>query len=226
MAGRAGDGRGSTIVMEIDDWAARWKEGRIGFHEGRTNAFLERHVHRLGAPPRRVLVPLCGKTEDMAFLAAQGHHVVGVEAVEDAVKAFFDEHGLTPIVSEHEHIRAYSSDRVTIFAGDVFACTRELIGTVDALYDRAALVALGPTARPRYVAHLRSLLGPGALGLVLIFEFDDSKIPPAPYPVSGNELRSLYGGARVAQVDEGPLEGPRFRQAGIDAKELCFAIEL
>ena len=47
--------------MDIDFWARRWKEGRIGFHEGRTNTFLARHVDLLGAAPRRVLVPLCGK---------------------------------------------------------------------------------------------------------------------------------------------------------------------
>lgn len=213
--------------MGIDYWAARWKEGRIGFHEGRTNTFLERQVHHLGPAPRRVLVPLCGKTEDMAFLAAEGHEVVGIEAIEKAAKAFFDEHGLTPLVSDKgKHIRAFSAGRVTILVGDVFACSREIVGDVDALYDRAALVALGPTVRPRYAAHIRELLAPGSKGLVLIFEVDESKMPPPPYSVGEAELRRLYAGARITRVDQAPLDGPKFREAGVEAQELCFAIEL
>ncbi|MBX3261135.1 MAG: hypothetical protein KIS78_03845 [Labilithrix sp.] len=213
--------------MEIDFWAQRWKEGRIGFHEGKTNVFLGRHVERLGSPPRRVLVPLCGKTEDMAFLASRGHHVVGVEAVEDAVKAFFAEHELSPAVREvGEHIRAYSSERVTLFAGDVFACTQSIVGEVDALYDRAALVALSSDVRPRYVAHLRTLLAPRSKGLLVTFDYTSSSFDPPPYPVSEDEIRRLYAGASVTAIDEGPFDGPRFREAGVTATERCYAIEL
>ena len=57
---------------------ARWS-GRIGFHQGAPNPLLVAHAAALGAGPRRVLVPLYGKTEDMVWLAAQGHTVVGVE---------------------------------------------------------------------------------------------------------------------------------------------------
>ncbi|HVH46372.1 MAG TPA: hypothetical protein VM925_28720, partial [Labilithrix sp.] len=95
--------------MEIADWAARWRDGRIGFHEGRANTFLERHVDRLGPAPKHVLVPLCGKAEDMAFLASRGHTVTGIEVVEDAVQAFFREHDLTPeIRSVKDDVRSYS----------------------------------------------------------------------------------------------------------------------
>jgi thiopurine S-methyltransferase len=213
--------------MQIDFWAARWKEGQIGFHEGRTNTFLERHVDRLGPAPRRVLVPLCGKTEDLAFLAAQGHEVVGIEAIEDAVKAFFEEHGQTPAVRElRNHIRAYSVKNITIFAGDVFACDRDIVGKVDALYDRAALVALEPQVRPRYVAHLLDLLEPSSRGLILTLEYDESKVSPPPHSVSEDELRRSYSKARLSAIDEGSFSGPKFRAAGIVARERCFALEL
>ena len=84
--------------MEPDFWRARWSEGRIGFHEGAPNAHLRQNLDVL-AGARRVLVPLCGKAEDLAFLAASGREVVGVELVEDAVRAFFAEHGLAPTVT-------------------------------------------------------------------------------------------------------------------------------
>jgi len=213
--------------MEIDFWAQRWKEGRIGFHEGRTNTFLARHAGRLGPPPRRVLVPLCGKTEDMAFLAAQGHDVVGIEAIEDAVKAFFREHDLEPSVRELDRgVRAYSSERVTLLAGNVFDCTREHVGAVDALYDRAALVALPADTRTRYVAHLRGLLAPGSKVLLVTFDYDQSKVNGPPFAVDEPEVRRHYAGGRVTLLDQGPLDGPKFREAGIRGTEQCFSIEL
>src|SRR5690606_21543268 len=168
--------RAGCASMDIEYWAARWKEGRIGFHEGRTNAFLAKHAGRLGEK-RRVLVPLCGKAEDMAFLAARGHEVVGIEAVEDAVKAFFAEHGLDPRVDDlRGGVRAYSTGGVRILAADLFACTKEDLGPVDALYDRAAIVALPPETRRRYVARLREVLPAGAPGLVVTFEYVQSQI--------------------------------------------------
>jgi thiopurine S-methyltransferase len=217
--------------MDIDFWQARWNEGRIGFHEGRANAFLEKHVERLGKK-RRVLVPLCGKAEDMAFLAARGHEVVGIEAVEDAVRAFFVEHALEPEIKSGKLVRSYSAGGVTILAGDVFACTREELAALgitaarDALYDRAALVALPPDVRPRYVEHLRALLAPGASGLVITFEYDQERFEPPPFAVTENEVRELFAGATVEAIDQGPGEGPRFRAAGVQVKEQCFAITL
>lgn len=213
--------------MDIEFWAQRWKEGRIGFHEGRTNTFLAQHVGRLGPAGRRVLVPLCGKSEDMAFLAAQGHRVVGVEAVEAAADAFFREHALTPEVSApNEHIRAYAGGRVTILVGDVFDCTAEIVGPVDAFYDRAALIALSAGDRSRYVALLRELLAPGSKGLLVNVEYDTSRLEPPPHDVPEDEVRRLWTGARVTQLGEGTFQNERMRETGLVAVERCFAIEL
>ena len=109
--------------MNPDFWESRWREGQIGFHEGAPNVFLNEHVAKLGAS-RRVLVPLCGKSEDLAFLAARGHAVVGVELVDDAVRAFFAEHGLTPTVTPRGVLTEYSHGPITLFSGDFFATTR------------------------------------------------------------------------------------------------------
>src|SRR4051812_12173703 len=153
----------------VDDWLGRWREGRTAFHEGRPNDLLVRHAARL-AGRRRVLVPLCGKSEDLAFLAARGHDVVGVELAEQAVQAFFAEHDLTPSIARRGSVIAYevgpgmvrpaapagpagptASGAIALWAGDFFAVTPELLGPVDALYDRAALIALPAELRPRYV---------------------------------------------------------------------------
>lgn len=214
--------------MDTEFWAAQWKAGRINFHEGRTNVFLERHAAHLkgGGRPRHVLVPLCGKTEDLAFLAAEGHRVTGIEVIEDAVKAFFAERDLVPAVSERTgRVRAYTSGAITILAGDVFDCTAELVGAVDALYDRAALVALPPDVRRRYAAHLRALLAPGSVGLVVTLEYD-APIEPPPHSVPEPELRRLYDGAQVSPVDEGQFQNQKLRDAGTVAIERCYTLRL
>lgn len=178
--------------MDIAFWASRWNEGRIGFHEGKANELLVRFAGELGEG-RNILVPLCGKAEDLAYLAARGHHVVGIEVVEDAVKQFYAEHQLTPTVRPGQHgVTTYEGAGITILAGDVFAVTAEDTGPVDALYDRAALIALPPDTRTRYAAHITKLLSPGAKGLLVALEYEEGKATPPPHSVREAEVRALY----------------------------------
>jgi len=207
-----------------EDWLARWRDGRTGFHEDAPNALLVRHAARL-AGRRRVLVPLCGKAEDLAYLASLGHVVVGVELAERAVRAFFAQHGLEPAIAPHGPFTSYSAGAITLLAGDWFAATPELIGPVDAVYDRAALVALPPELRPRYAAHLRSLLAPGATSIVITLEYDPSAMTGPPFAVLEAELRSLYAGAAIELLEErvAPFGG-KCAQTGTAAIERCFGV--
>ncbi|MFO1505908.1 MAG: hypothetical protein U1F23_02325 [Lysobacterales bacterium] len=53
---------------------------------------LQKHWPALGvAPGARVLVPLCGKTLDMLWLAEQGLHVLGVDLAPLAIESFLHE---------------------------------------------------------------------------------------------------------------------------------------
>ncbi len=210
--------------MDASFWNERWREGRIGFHEGRPNTFLERHVGRLGMQ-RRVLVPLCGKTEDLSYLAAHGHTVVGVELVEDAVRAFFAEHAITPEVSRSGSHTEYRAGAITILAGDFFAVTPDQVGAVDALYDRAALVALPATVRPRYVEQVRALVPLGSPGLVVTIEYAQAAADGPPFAVLEPEARALYGAASEL-LDEQDANNARLREAGVVTTERCFAVTL
>lgn len=208
----------------MEDWITRWREGRIGFHEGRPNALLERQVARL-AGCRRVLVPLCGRTEDLAFLAAQGHDVVGVELAEQAVREFFELRGVAPAIAARGPLVEYRAGAVALLAGDFFATTPALIGPIDAVYDRAALIALPPELRPRYVAHLRSLMPVGARALVITLEYDQRRMAGPPFAVLEPELRALCAGWEVELVEERPgPEDSKCAQAGVASDERCFAI--
>lgn len=80
--------------MHEDFWRARWSRNEIGFHLPEVNPWLLRHWPR--ASRGRVLVPLCGKSLDMTWLAGQGLQILGVELMETAVQAFFAEQGWCP----------------------------------------------------------------------------------------------------------------------------------
>lgn len=211
--------------MEPEFWKTRWAEGKIGFHEGRANALLVKHVGILGEK-RRVLVPLAGKTEDMAFLRAQGHEVVGVELVEAAARAFFEEHGLSPAVTNSAHGRILRAEGVDIVVGDFFRTTRDELGPVNALYDRAAIVALPPTMRNAYVAHLRTLLTNDSPALVITFVYPQERMQGPPFCVDERELRALYDDAHIELLDVRDATGPAFMSQGVTAHEHAFALKL
>ncbi len=76
--------------MDEEFWQQRWREGRIGFHREQVMPLLEKHWRALALPKgSRVFVPLAGKSLDMAWLAAQGHRVLGIELSRIAVEQFF-----------------------------------------------------------------------------------------------------------------------------------------
>lgn len=177
-------------------WRERWREGRIGFHEGHVNRWLAEYGARLTG---RVLVPLCGKTEDLVWLA-RDHEVVGVEVVEDAVKAFFDEHALVPEVTARGPLQVYRSGPITILCGDLFEVTRDDAGTIDSVYDRAAVIALPEELRQRYVDHLLHLAQRDYRSLTVSLEYDQAKMAGPPFSVTHAELLRRYDGYRFEEL--------------------------
>jgi len=208
--------------MDPEFWRERWREGRIGFHEGRPNDLLTDHAEALG-PAGRVLVPLCGKTEDMAYLASLGHEVVGIELAEPAVEAFFREHDLSPTSARRGALVERSAGGITLLQGDFFDTRPEDVGAVTALYDRAAIVALPPELRPRYAAHLSTLVGDDKAGLVIAFEYPQEKMEGPPFSVSEAELRRYF--PSVKRLAERPTDGPQSRGSGISMVERLYAVK-
>jgi thiopurine S-methyltransferase len=207
--------------MEPEFWHERWRTGQTGFHRGDPNPLLVRHHGRLPPPPARVLVPLCGKTVDLRWLAEAGHEVVGVELVADAAEQFFAEHGLAPQRTRDGDRVHYEHGRIAIVVGDFFEVTPRELGAFDAVWDRAALVALPAPLRARYAPHLRGFLAPGARMLLVTYVFDEpaGRGPSGPpFSVDDDEVRRLYGGAlaleRLESLDILD-ESPRFRERGL-----------
>lgn len=180
--------------MLPDYWLERWREGRTGFHRDEVNPRLVEHHPRVLGPTIRVLVPLCGKSADLEWLAVHGHEVVGVELSELAAQAFFAERGITPERREQTPFIELSHGAISILVGDFFAATPELTGYCDGVYDRAALIALPEELRARYTAHLPTLLAPKARLLLVTLDYDAAGGPP--FCVSPAEVEQRYRGAQ------------------------------
>lgn len=205
--------------MDATFWLQRWERGETGFHLGAVNPHLERHFPALGlAPGARVLVPLAGKSLDLAWLRERGCEVVAIELSPRAAEACFDGIGEVPRRRALRGGEEWAIAGLRFLVGDIFAFTAADIGPLDAFYDRAALVALPPDLRPAYVAHLAALTRAGAQGLLVGFEYPQAELQGPPFAVEEAEVRRLYGAcydvAVLAAVDILDDE-PRFKARGV-----------
>lgn len=179
--------------MDREFWLGRWREGRTNFHQNQVMPLLRKHWPTLQlAPGTRVLVPLCGKSLDMSWLASQGHGVLGVEVSGLAVEQFFDEHGLTPLTHESSQGRHYVAGDVEIICGDIFDIDEKTFSSCQAVYDRAALIALPEDMRGAYVSHVYNALPEGCDGLLITLDYPQVQMDGPPFSVSDNEVQALF----------------------------------
>ncbi|NOT14234.1 MAG: thiopurine S-methyltransferase [Methylotenera sp.] len=178
--------------MKHDFWHQKWEKNEIGFHLPETNPLLVAHFSALqlnqGA---RVFLPLCGKTLDIAWLLASGFRVVGVELSRVAIEDLFRTLNLTPRIQTLGEITHFSATNIDIFVGDIFQVSPAMLGRVDAVYDRAALVALPEEMRPAYTAQVVALsqLAPQ---LLICFEYEQDLHAGPPFSICDKEVKQHY----------------------------------
>ena len=178
--------------MDASFWHNRWQTNQTGWHECAVNPLLIAHFPSLSVPPgARVFVPLCGKSLDLGWLLSRGYAVAGSELSEQAVTQLFAELGMEVHISEVGKFRLFRGERIDIFVGDIFDLTREILGPVDAVYDRAALVALPEAMRSRHTTHLKAITGM-APQLVIGYEYDQTVLAGPPFSVTPGELHRHY----------------------------------
>jgi thiopurine S-methyltransferase len=210
--------------MEADFWHNRWKNNLTGFHLDEVNPHLIQNWSALNLKPgARVFVPLCGKTLDLIWLAEQGYQVVGIELSPLAIETFFAENNLTVRRSDIGGLEFWHSENISLFCGDFFNLTTEILGKIDAVYDRASLIALPPAMRQDYAAKLISLtqLAPK---LLITLEYDQAKMDGPPFSVSNDEVITLYQKDYVVHqcVAQDVLDdNPRFREKGLEFMKEC-----
>lgn len=178
--------------MKHQFWHNLWQNNQLGFHQTSTNPLLQKYWPQMPADGA-ILVPLCGKSQDMIWLAQHKRPVIGIELSEIAVQAFFAENNLTPHIQAIAGLMRYHAPPITIWQGDFFQTTPDLIGYPTAVYDRAALVALPPAMRQQYAQHLTTLLPPHAQQLLITNDYPQQQMSGPPFSITATEIDTLYG---------------------------------
>ena len=194
--------------MQAEFWHQRWSKGEIGFHESDINPLLLRHFKQLDIrPTQRVFVPLCGKTLDIGWLLQQGYQVLGAELSELAIKALFASLNIQPKISSLHGFARYQGPNIDILVGDIFDLNAQLVGQIDAIYDRAALVALPSPMRAQYSQQLLRL-SDGAPQLLICFDYAQEAMAGPPFAVKAEEIKQLYGQHYALELlSSEPLQG-------------------
>jgi len=211
-------------TMDRESWLERWQTARIGFHASEVNPHLELHSDRLlGKTPATVFVPLCGKSLDLGWLASRGHAVVGVEIIGLAIEQFWDDVGVTPTVDAtaggHKRFRSAGlggeqGGSITLLCADIFDLKPADVGSIDAVWDRAAFVALPADVRGRYSAQIQAL-APMAPILLNTFTYDTTVMDGPPFSIDDDEVRQWYAGRQIETLSqEDVIDRVPFKERG------------
>ncbi|MBV1842239.1 thiopurine S-methyltransferase [Photobacterium ganghwense] len=213
--------------MDAEFWHSRWAANRIGFHQNDTNPMLERFWPEVKATREDVvLVPMCGKSLDMTWLAEKHNQVIGIELSEIAVRAYFSEHLYTPLVTPLGNGQSlYEFDEISIYCGDFFS-TR--IEPTDVVYDRAALIAMPEAMRQMYVEKLLSLVKPGGRILLVTVDYPQNEMDGPPFSVAKEEVERLFEGYQIRHLsrEEGDENHPRIQRGVSRFAEEAWLISL
>lgn len=193
--------------MEHSFWTDKWKNKQIGFHLNDVNPFLVNHLERLELHEgSTIFIPLCGKTLDIKWLLDRGFNVIGSELSEIAIVDFFEELGVTPTIETIQNSIKYSSENLTIYVGDIFKLDETTIGKVDAVYDRAALVALPKDMRIAYADHLKNLTQ-CSKQLLITIQYNEQELNGPPFNITELEVNELYPSFIKTKVIQLPMDG-------------------
>ncbi|MGO4998384.1 thiopurine S-methyltransferase [Oceanisphaera sp. W20_SRM_FM3] len=219
--------------MDAEFWHQRWQTARIGFHREQINAQLTQEWPTLAlAKPSQVLVPLCGKSKDMLWLAERGHKVSGFELSPLAVADFFAEANLTPTQTAVGPYQCWQAEQLHIYQGDFFQIDKfqahHLGQQFDAGYDRAALIALPKEMRAQYVELLARLLKPGASLLLITVHYAPEQQQAPPFSIDEQAVFALFTPYFTVALRSKMKEGhanPRVASGELSFfDELCFVL--
>jgi len=194
--------------MNADFWNNKWRNNEIGFHLIEVNALLTDNIHQLKLPEAsRLFLPLCGKTLDIGWLLESGYQVVGIELIESAIEQLFSELAVKPQIESVGRLKCYQASNVKIFAGDFFDLSTSDLGDVDAVYDRASLIALPEQERKHYAAHLATITK-RAPQLLVNLDYDQSQLQGPPFAVTEEEIKRFYSSHyKIELVKQSEVDG-------------------
>jgi thiopurine S-methyltransferase len=215
--------------VQPEFWQERWRIAQTGFHQNSVDRNLQAFWPTLNlAANAGVFVPLCGKSLDLEWLRHRGCAVSGVELSAIAVEAFFMERGIPAKRRVLGEFDLYEAERLRLFRGDFFALNPALLGSVAAVYDRAALISWIPEMRARYVQHILALTTRSTQTLLIVVEFPQEQMAGPPFPVTEKDIDRLYGAdhaiEQLSRQDILDIE-PRLRARGLtELREVCYRL--
>lgn len=205
--------------MEISYWQSRWEKGNTGWHMDEVYPHLTTYWPELELKSGDVvLVPLCGKTLDMLWLNKQGFNVIGVDVSEKAARLFFDDHGISYQNEAHPRFSIYTSEGIQIWVGDFLKLQSDDLPEIDAIYDKAALIALPASKRKGYAETIIRLCQARTQLLVNAFEYEQQEMNGPPFSVKEEELQKLFGRRfTIRQLHEDSIfeDLPKFQTRGL-----------
>ncbi|HEX7386073.1 MAG TPA: thiopurine S-methyltransferase [Castellaniella sp.] len=179
--------------MDTQFWLDRWEHGQTGFHQTRVMPLLQKHWAGLRIPAgSQVLVPLAGKSLDVAWIASQGYKVLAVELSPIAIAQFFDEHKLQLTRQQTPEGTLYEAGAIQYLCGDVMTLKAETLASIQGCYDRAALIALTPELRGRYVERVYHRLPQGCRTLLLTIDYAQDQMQGPPFSVPDEEVQRHF----------------------------------
>lgn len=215
--------------MERDYWLSRWKTGQVGFDQDSPNTLLMDNFALLALKPKaRVFVPLCGKSVDMLWLRQQGFSVLGVELSVDACQQFFERYQIPFRQRKNDRFITFCGDGITLFAGDYFDLTKDDIQPIDAIYDRAALIALPPLMREQYAQKLQDLSEMHTQILLVSISYLQEQMSGPPFSVPEDAVRTLFshGFSIDTFYDAQITVPPHFEAKGLrELREMGFHLQ-
>ena len=180
--------------MDHTFWLDRWQKSDIGFHQPSAHDFLERHWPALGvSKSAEVLVPLCGKSNDMVWLAEHGHEVIGTELARAAVDQFFAERTRAPAAVVEGNFTVTRAGPYALWCGDHLALDPTVTRRIGGVFDRAALVAMPRVMQQPYADKLAQLTPSGVPVLLVSLDYDPSEMDGPPFPTSPARVDELFG---------------------------------
>lgn len=188
--------------MEASFWIKSWELGGFytSFHRRDIHPYVLEYMTPDEIENKNILVPLCGKTVDMLYLAQYANKVIGVELVEEAILQFFSENNLPYQMLDEE---TYVSGNITLLKKDFMALTNAEIGLIDWIYDRASLVALPYEMRVDYLRAIDRLSDVGTKQLIITLEYFPL-IDSAPFCIKPDEVEDYYGAGHIIKHVEKP----------------------
>ena len=179
--------------MEAEFWHKLWDTNNIGFHNEEVNKLFLNNFPKLDLKRNsKVFIPLCGKTVDIKWLLNNGFCVIGVELNENAIKELFSYLKLEASVKTIGSFTLYSSTNIDIYVGDIFELDKIILGKIDFIYDRGAIVALPDEMRKKYTSLLVSITA-NAPQLLISYEYDQNLMKGPPFSVKEIHLKDYYG---------------------------------